>query len=215
MKTKYQRPMMETQCKACGKMFMAERFRVLRGMKKCCSLSCRGLIGRQSQPKHSGRKPSHGGCAGGKLSRLYVTWSSMKQRCHSESYSKYAQYGARGIKVCPEWRRSFSAFRDWAIRNGYQDNLQIDRINNDLGYEPSNCRWVTPERNSANRRKAIIFPSGETTAQVANRLGLTAQAVRSRLKLLTPNQASLIPKVPNGGLRKSFRKRHENSKWEE
>lgn len=86
--------------------------------------------------------------------RLYHTWSGMHQRCERPSASSYEYYGGRGIKVCAEWtgENGFDNFQKWAISNGYSDDLEIDRIDNDRGYEPNNCRWVTHQENSFNRR---------------------------------------------------------------
>lgn len=78
-----------------------------------------------------------------KQERLYRIWHNMKSRCYCKSFSRYKYYGGRGITVCEEWKNDFKAFRQWAIANGYQDDLQIDRIDNSGNYEPSNCRWVS------------------------------------------------------------------------
>ena len=74
----------------------------------------------------------------------------MKQRCLNPNKHNYHRYGGRGIQVCKEWLRS-APFIEWALNNGYQDNLTIDRIDNDGNYEPSNCRWITNEENQKNR----------------------------------------------------------------
>jgi len=86
----------------------------------------------------------------GKQSRIYRTWVGMRQRCNNPKREKYKRYGARGIKVCPEWD-SFENFLAWANSSGYSDDLQIDRIDNDGDYTPENCRWVTPAQNMRNR----------------------------------------------------------------
>lgn len=164
-----------------------------------------------------GATPKHGGCRGGKLTPLYRRWAGMKVRCHSESSVAYGSYGARGIRVCEEWRNSFASFESWALKSGFSQSLQLDRIDNDRGYSPDNCRWVTSERNCANRRRSVILPSGETTSQVAVRLGLSPQAIRHRLKKsgISPYIAGSLPKVPNGGMRKHFKKHHKLGKWED
>lgn len=86
-------------------------------------------------------------------SRLYITWRNMLVRCYCIKDKRYKQYGGRGIKVCEEWRTSFEAFRDWALTNGYRDDLTIDRKDNNGNYEPSNCRFITRAANNANRNK--------------------------------------------------------------
>ena len=82
---------------------------------------------------------------------LYYVWRNMINRCEWPGVHNYHRYGGRGIKVCDEWRRDFNAFAEWALANGYQKGLQIDRIDNDGDYEPSNCRFVTPAENNRNK----------------------------------------------------------------
>lgn len=81
--------------------------------------------------------------------RLNHIYQNMKYRCNNSNYHHYKNYGGRGIKVCDEWLNRFEAFYKWSIENGYEDNLTIDRINNDGNYEPSNCQWITREENTA------------------------------------------------------------------
>ncbi len=84
--------------------------------------------------------------------RLYRIWNCMKNRCYRKSYHAYNHYGGRGITVCDEWLNDFQAFHDWAIANGYNDGLSIDRIDVDKGYSPHNCRWVTMAEQNKNKR---------------------------------------------------------------
>jgi len=91
--------------------------------------------------------------------RLYILWESMKARCLNKNSSAYKWYGGRGISVCDEWRNNYPAFKFWAILNGYQDNLTIDRINNNGNYIPKNCQWITGSENSKksniDRKKSV------------------------------------------------------------
>lgn len=92
------------------------------------------------------------GDSGRSLKRLYRIWSCIKCRCYQVSHIHYKNYGGRGIVVCEEWRNSYENFRAWSLVNGYEDRLQIDRRDNNSGYSPENCRWVTPAVNATNRR---------------------------------------------------------------
>lgn len=84
--------------------------------------------------------------------RLYAIWGSMKSRCLNQKKHNYHHYGGRGITVCPEWLDDAAVFIEWAEANGAAPGLQIDRIDNDGGYSPDNCRFVTPKENMNNRR---------------------------------------------------------------
>src|SRR3989304_6870145 len=94
----------------------------------------------------------HGFKHGGKGTKLYQVWINMKQRCYNINDNHFTNYGGRGITICPEWANDYIVFRDWALNNGYLENLQINRIENEDNYEPSNCNCVTAKENARNRR---------------------------------------------------------------
>lgn len=98
--------------------------------------------------------------------RLSAIWASMKQRCYNPSNKNFDRYGGRGITVCDEWREDFQTFRDWAISNGYDENAPvgkctIDRINNDKGYSPDNCRWVDMKVQNNNKSNITNRSNGD------------------------------------------------------
>lgn len=84
---------------------------------------------------------------GDSRTRLYVIWSSMKQRCNYPKSHNYYLYGGRGISVCKEWME-YKSFKDWAESSGYNKNMTIDRIDSDKNYCPDNCQWLTKTQNS-------------------------------------------------------------------
>ena len=97
---------------------------------------------------------------------LFNLWQTMKQRCENPKRTKYKDYGGRGIKVCDEWKTAENFIR-WALNNGYEKGLQLDRINNDGDYCPNNCRWVTVKENCRNRRNTKWLTVGEEKKCVA------------------------------------------------
>lgn len=94
---------------------------------------------------------------GQKGTRIYKIWANMKDRCYNRKSKDYPRYGGRGIFVCQEWLESFQSFYEWSMENGYEDKLSIDRINNEGGYSPSNCRWTTGKKQCRNRRNTIYI----------------------------------------------------------
>lgn len=94
---------------------------------------------------------------GGGHTRLYNIYFNMINRCYNTKQVEYHNYGGRGVGVCKEWRDSFVAFREWAIGNGYNDILVIDRIDVNGNYEPNNCRWITKREQQFNKTNTRYF----------------------------------------------------------
>lgn len=113
---------------------------------------------------------THGMCK----TRLYYVWMAMIQRVgviKGASEKNKRNYQDRGIDVCDEWL-VFENFRDWALTHGYKEGSQIDRVNNDAGYCPENCRWVTPKENANNRRNTLRLEDGTPLAVFCSRVGI-------------------------------------------
>lgn len=100
---------------------------------------------------------------GGRHTRLYNIWLNMKQRCSNPKASHYERYGGRGITVCQTWQRSFSKFREWALTNGYAEDLTLDRMDFNAGYCPENCQWISHQEQMQNTsRNHYLTLNGET-----------------------------------------------------
>ncbi len=111
----------------------------------------------------------------------------MQQRCSNQNRKEWPNYGGRGITVCKEWLEDYVAFRDWALASGYEDHLDIDRIDNNGPYSPSNCRWVTRAQNLRNRRSNHLLTAFDETKCVADwlddeRCAVGKQTLYTRLR---------------------------------
>ena len=116
--------------------------------------------------------------------KIYRAWNSMKGRCYNKNNRAYKNYGGRGIDVCKEWLDDFMNFYNWSMENGYSDELSIDRIDNNKGYCPENCRWATIEQQQNNRRGVHkIEYNGEThsPAEWSRIIGISETTIKNRL----------------------------------
>ena len=138
----------------CGNVKVVRADALISGATKSC-----GCIKKEQDKANLTANHSH------KMSgtRIYETWQDMKRRCYNKQNARYDRYGGRGITVCDEWLNNFQSFYDWAISNGYSDDLTIDRIDNDGNYEPSNCRWSTAKEQCNNRGSNINITIGNAT----------------------------------------------------
>ena len=103
----------------------------------------------------SRERPSHTK-HGGKGTRLYIIWKSMRGRCSTPSQKSFANYGGRNITICQQWD-DYDCFRSWAMSHGYARNLTLDRIDVNGNYCPENCRWATLTQQARNTRKTIYY----------------------------------------------------------
>lgn len=165
------------RCKCdCGNETITRKSNLLNGTTKSC-----GCLQKEITLKiHFRHGLSH--------SRLYRIWKNMKQRCYNSKASRFEHYGGRGIKVCNEWHDDFMNFYNWAMENGYNDDLSIDRIDANGNYEPNNCRWISNKEQQNNKIKnRLIEYNGitRTVAEWANILGIGWTTLRARLE--SPN----------------------------
>lgn len=152
----------------CGKEFKALKGNVDKGHTKSCGcMKSPNFHGLQDTPIHN-------------------TWDSMIQRCTNIKNRQYRNYGARGIKVCDDWR-DFMTFYKWSIVNYWAPKMELDRIDNDGDYTPSNCRWVTHSANNRNKRNnRLLTYNGETKTIVewSEITGLSFRCIQGRVDSL-------------------------------
>lgn len=167
----------------CGNIFICNPRSVIEGNTKSCGCLTKKLL-RKSKTTHGCSVP------GDKLHRLYSVWANMLTRCNNPKKPMYYRYGGRGIKVCARWQQfdKFLADNKKAYEKAFHKygiKTQIDRINNDDDYKPSNCRWVSRNENSNNRSTNTVYiykNKKYTQSTLAKAYGIHPATFSSRLE---------------------------------
>ena len=158
----------------------------------------------------------HGGCSNGVAERLYRVYRSMIERCTNPNHIAYKNYGGMGISVCNEWRKDYSKFRKWALDNGYDETKDrkeqsIDRIDNNKGYSPDNCRWTTAKVQRSNQRprkayskRAMVNIDGKLIPkrEICAQYGISPELFDYRRKHMSIIEALTMPIAKTGRKRK-------------
>lgn len=151
-------------------------------------------LGRRINASAHSHLTKHGGIKNHRAT--YQSWQDMKQRCYNQKNAQYKNYGARGITVCDRWRNDFSAFL--ADMKAKPAGLTLDRIDNNKGYEPGNCRWATPAQQRVNQRSCVFLEKdGErlTVEEWARKIGRHPATLWNRIRSGHPVERVLTPSV--------------------
>lgn len=140
--------------------------------------------------------------------RLYHAWSEMRRRCNGRC-TNHQYYGDKGISYCTEWD-DFDVFAAWAIENGYQPGLEIDRIDSDMNYTPNNCRWVSHKKNSRNRKARSNNTTGYPGVQERK---LKSGGVSYRVTITTDNGKINLGSYPTIAEAAAVRREAELKYW--
>ena len=131
--------------------------------------------------------------------KIHSTYYNMKNRCYNPNYYLYKHYGGKGITVCDEWlgENGLSNFYNWSLKNGYADDKSIDRIDNEKGYCPENCRWTTmkqQQNNRTNNRIITVNGNSHTMKEWSEITGIGYGTIQSRINRgWSPEDAVLTP----------------------
>lgn len=143
------------------------------------------ITGKQDKCRFCSKKHSKGYKHGLTNTRIFNIWQDMRARCYNSNEQSYRNYGGRGIKICSEWKDDFHAFYEWAINNGYEENLQIERNDVNGDYSPSNCSWKTQLEQARNRRNTIhVDYEGKKMpiGKIAEITGIKSSTIYERIK---------------------------------
>lgn len=180
---------------SCGQERYVAHYALMSGKSKSCGCIRDKEVGKRFT-KHGGRN-----------TRLYHVWNSMKERCYVPTNHSYKRYGGRGIRICDEWKNDFACFQKWAYENGYDENAKrgdctIDRIDVNGNYCPENCRWVNSKCQCNNRRSNVhITYNGET------------HNITEWAKITGINRATISQRYKNGYTNKNLFSKERLNPW--
>lgn len=126
------------------------------------------------------------------IEKLFNIYKSMKNRCYKKDNISYKNYGGRGITICDEWLENRNAFIKWAIENNFEPGLSIDRVDNDKGYFPDNCKFSNRHEQTINKRNTIlVLFNGEYVpiCDMSEKTGLSYEKIRYKVR------ANKIPSI--------------------
>lgn len=182
---------------SCGNECIAEGKSLISGAKRSCGCLNKEVLASGNCRRTHGMVGTH----------LYHIWRGMKDRCLNFNNKNYDRYGGRGIKICNEWLDNFQAFYDWAIENGYQEGLTIDRINNNGNYEPLNCRWVNyivQANNRSNNHLITVDGETHTVSEWSRITGLNPQLISHRANRGDSNEEIFNKEFPKVEINKLY-----------
>lgn len=180
------------KCKCdCGNIIEEVLLRsIVCGNTKSCGCLIHGILVKRNYKHGNKMRNSH--------DRLYSIWLDMRRRCRDTKRNSAKNYINKGIKVCEEWN-DFKVFKEWAIKNGYQDDLTIERKNNNKNYCPENCTWIPKSEQSKNRdsNHYLTFNNEtKTLSDWARETGINRTTITSRLRNGWSIEKALTTKPP-------------------
>ena len=158
----------------CGNQVTKSRPYINRSSNPSCGCAFKEMVAKRGK-----NNKTHGDTD----SRLYTIWKGMRYRCKNKEDAAYEYYGGRGIDVVDEWNDSYRVFKEWAEANGYSEELSIDRVDNDKGYSPENCRWTditTQNRNRSNSVRVKLNGVSVSVKEASEATGINEWTIRYR-----------------------------------
>lgn len=157
----------------CGAHVEVAASSLAKGTSMSCGCLCRERIieyNKVFKKKHGGSKDP-----------LYNVWRGMQRRCFNPKERSYVNYGGRGITVCDAWAQDYTVFKKWALANGYEEGLTIERVDVNKGYSPDNCTWIPRAKQSVNRRNVRLY-NGIPAIEIAHEHGISKTLMYMRIK---------------------------------